>query len=375
MGRLNYALFDDLDIPGIKTMISCTSCGMICDDVPFNEQQLREYYRCNEHYAASSLGGSGSLTLDNQNRYDRIIDLLQPDSGETILDVGCGQGGFMARCLQRRVCATGIEPSEKSRTAVLRAGLEVYSSIDEYAEKCPNVSIGTVVLSHVLEHLLEPRKILEDLVRIAPGAKVYMEVPDAVSYISPDSMRWHELYFEHLNHFSEDSLSLLVADFCAEAGRAESTSFSETLSDIRCLSLCGIFKRHPDQTAERFNKGIVPEFKLPAMTCGDLPQDDRPVAVWGISQYAMLLMGSLPQLRHIDRLFDASPAKIGRKIRGVVIEDSKEIRNLDAGTRLVLPYSQYSDQMLRELDDTALFAGEIVHIESSGNIVTFSRRR
>ena len=100
LGTLTYALFDDLDIPGTKTLICCDKCGMMYDDVALTEKQLQEYYCRNEHYAVSSLGGSGSLSEDNRNRYDRIIDNLHPDPKGTILDVGCGQGGFIAQCLQ-----------------------------------------------------------------------------------------------------------------------------------------------------------------------------------------------------------------------------------------------------------------------------------
>ena len=365
LGRLTYALFDDLDIPGTKTLICCDICGMMYDDVAFTEEQLVEYYRCNEHYAVSCLGGSGSQSDDNRKRYDRIIDQLQPNPKGTILDVGCGQGGFVAQCLQRGFLAAGIEPSEKSRNAGGAAGLDIYASIAEYVSKYPQLTISTVVLSHVLEHLLEPCKMIKELVRSAPEALVYIEVPDAASYISPNKIRWHELYFEHLNHFCKDSLSRLAAKSCIEVRTEEALSFSQNLADIQCLSLVGQFKCVPDQTAEHPGTVTVQEFTLPPPPIGDFPPDNRPIALWGVSQYAMLLMGSLPQLKRVDRLFDASPAKIGRKIRGVPVEDAREIRTLSEKTILVVPFSQYSQEMRRELDESALFSGEIVNIQGS----------
>jgi SAM-dependent methyltransferase len=367
LGGLTYALFDDLNIPGTKTLICCNKCGMMYDDIVLTEEQLEEYYRHNEHYAVSSLGGSGSLSEDNQNRYDRIIDNLHPDPKGTILDVGCGQGGFIAKCLQRGFCAAGIEPSEKSRNAGLAAGLDIYASIAEYMEKCPKISISTIVISHVLEHLLEPLEILKELIRNVPQALVYIEVPDAASYISPNAMRWYELYFEHLNHFCKDSFSCLAAQSCIEVITAGSTPFSKNLADIRCLFLVGRFPYTADYPVKSPCIGICPQFTLPSLPDGDLPQNDKPIALWGLSQYAMLLMGSLPQLKRVDRLFDASPAKIGRKIRGVTIEDPKGISTLSKETRLVLPHSQYSQQMLRELDKSASFSGEIVNIQGTKN--------
>jgi SAM-dependent methyltransferase len=363
LGGLTYALFDDLNIPGTKTLICCNKCGMMYDDIVLTEEQLEEYYRHNEHYAVSSLGGSGSLSEDNQNRYDRIIDNLHPDPKGTILDVGCGQGGFVAQCLQHGFCAAGIEPSEKSRNTGLAAGLDIYASIAEYMEKCPKISISTIVISHVLEHLLEPLEILKELIRNVPQALVYIEVPDAASYISPNAMRWYEMYFEHLNHFCKDSFSCLAAQSCIEVITVGSTPFSKNLADIQCLFLVGRFPYTAGYPVKSPFIGICPQqFTLPPLPDGDLPQNDKPIALWGLSQYAMLLMGSLPQLKRVDRLFDASPAKTGRKIRGVTIEDPKGISNLSKETRLVLPYSQYSLQMQRELDESASFSGEIVNI-------------
>jgi hypothetical protein len=130
----------------------------------------------------------------------------------------------------------------------------------------------------------------------------------------------------------------------------------------------------PDHQAQRPNLVKSPRFTLPQLPHFDLPRDNRPVALWGISQYAMLLMGSLPQLRRVDRLFDASSAKIGRMIRGIIVEDAKEIGTLSNMTTLVLPYSQHLQQILKEIEESASFAGEIVHMQSSGNSVTLFRR-
>jgi SAM-dependent methyltransferase len=348
---------------------------MMYDDVAFTAEQLKEYYNRNEHYAVSSLGGTGSLSADNLSRYDRIIDDLQPEPDGTILDVGCGQGGFVAQCLKRGFSAAGIEPSKKSRDACLKTGLDVFSSIEEYASNCPHVRIGTIVLSHVLEHLLVPQDMLKALSRLAPGAAIYVEVPDGESYISPDKVRWHELYFEHLNHFCKESLLNLAVCSGIEVERAGSAAFSRDQADVRCLSAIGRLGDRQGRTLKKDCIAAVPEFTLPQLPVLDLPKDNRPLALWGVSQYAMLLIGTLPQLKRITRLFDASPAKIGRKIRGVAVEDTKHLGTLSGETRLVLPFSQHSQQMLRELEGSAIFSGEIVYIRSSGDAMSFIGRR
>jgi hypothetical protein len=221
---------------------------------------------------------------------------------------------------------------------------------------------------------MNPLQMLKELALYAPEALVYIEVPDAASYLTPYAIRWHELYYEHLNHFCKESLLSFAADSGVEVMRAEFAPFSQNQADVQCLIIVGRFGDLPDHQAQRPNLVKSPRFTLPQLPHFDLPRDNRPVALWGISQYAMLLMGSLPQLRRVDRLFDASSAKIGRMIRGIIVEDAKEIGTLSNMTTLVLPYSQHLQQILKEIEESASFAGEIVHMQSSGNSVTLFRR-
>ena len=362
LGRLTYALFDDLEFPGAKTLVCCDGCGMMYDDVAFTEEQLQKYYRRNEHYAVYSDGGNGGLSADNMDRYDRIIDRLRPPLEGMILDVGCGQGGFAARCVRRGFSAAGIEPSQKSRDAGASAGIEVYPSIEKFAAGHPDAKIGAIVLSHIMEHLMNPLRMLKELARHAPDALVYMEVPDAASYLCPNSIRWHEMYFEHLNHFCKESLSNLAEQSRIEVLNAEAVSFSRNRADNICISLIGRFSENLNLQTRHPETVRGPRCILPPLPHCDLPPDDGPIALWGISQYAMLLMGSLPQLTKVVRMFDMSPAKIGRKIRGIAVEDPKEMATLAEETALVIPYSRYSMQMRAEIERSGIFMGRIIQI-------------
>ena len=54
---------------------------------------MQDYYRRNDHYAYSGVGGGG-FSPDDNARYDRIIDAVDPGADGLILDYGCGQGGL-----------------------------------------------------------------------------------------------------------------------------------------------------------------------------------------------------------------------------------------------------------------------------------------
>lgn len=364
LAQLNYALFDDLKMSGHKTLVQCNTCGMLYDDVNFSDDQLQQYYRRNEHYAVSGIGGSGSISEDNKTRYDRILDLLAPDANGVILDFGCGQGGFISRCIEHGLKAVGIESSAKSREAAHEAGLQVHESMHAFVTVNPSCKIQAVVFSHVLEHVLNPINLIRFFAEYANDSLVYIEVPDADSYLSPKSVRWQEMYFEHLSHFQKRDIAELARRSCMEIIKEGETPFSSLQSDVCCRFIVGRFATNQKLMEESACSGY--EYhqisQLPDVSVENIPQDDHPLALWGVSQYAMLLLGSCPEILYrIRRLFDASPAKIGRSIKGIVVEPSSELDTLTDDFILIIPKSIFLPQMLSLLPSTG-FKGMVMEV-------------
>lgn len=364
LAQLCYALFDDLKMPGHKTLVQCYKCGMLYDDVHFSDNQLQQYYRRNEHYAVSGIGGSGSVSKDNKARYDRIIDLLKPGSDGVILDFGCGQGGFISQCLEHGLKAVGIEPSAKSREVAKKAGLHVYRSMDAFVKNNPSWKVQAVVFSHVLEHLMNPIHPIRVFAEYANDALVYIEVPDAGSYLSPNAIRWQEMYFEHLSHFRKQNIAEFARRSGIEIKKEGETPFSSLQADVRCRFIVGRFTAKQKLIGVSAFSGYEyhPISQLPSVFIENIPQNNRPLALWGVSQYAMLLLGSCPELLcRIRRLFDVSPAKIGRSIKGIVIESSSELGTLTDDFILLIPKSLFLPQMLSLLPGTG-FKGTVVEV-------------
>ena len=349
LATLRYALFDDLCMSGEKRLAGCRRCGMLYDDVALTERQLAEYYGKNEHYAVSSTGGTGGISEDNATRYGRILSVLSPERDGVILDVGCGQGGFVDHCRAKGLAAVGVEPSQRSRAAASNLGLPVFPSLDAFRAAHSEKPVAAVVLSHVLEHLLRPLDLLRRMAQMAPGAKVYVEVPDAASYLAPGAVRWQELYFEHLAHFRSKNLTDIARLAGIRPRNAGTCSFSPAQSETHCCFVVGVVDGTVEPvTAPAFAEGSHIE-RLPPVPEVVLPGRGNPLALWGVSQYAMLLLGSRPELVGVSRLFDASPAKIGRTIGGVLVEAPDALATLPADAMLLLPQSPYTTRMIEHL--------------------------
>ncbi|MBF0232159.1 MAG: methyltransferase domain-containing protein [Desulfamplus sp.] len=336
---------------------------MLYDNINFSDTQLQEYYLHNEHYAVSTTGGSGSLSEDNKARYDRIINVLKPNSNGVILDFGCGQGGFVSRCIEHGFKAVGIEPSAKSRQLAQKSGLQVYESITAFITEKPLCNIKGVIFSHVLEHLIDPLNFLHIVAQSSPDALVYIEVPDTDSYLSPTSVRWERMYFEHLSHFRKNSLAQLASLANIEIIKEGVTAFSELQQDNKCRYIVGYFADKQSKQEISAYAGYKYE-RIPQLPSiyKNIPKDNRHLALWGISQYAMLLLGSYLEHNQLRiTLFDSSPAKIGRTIKGIPIDSSNNLSSLTVDHVLLLPKSNYLPQMREHLLCIG-FKGQIVEI-------------
>ena len=94
------------------------------------------------------------------------------DINSRVLDVGCGDGSLLLYLKKnKRVDGRGLELNQKDVQECLGKGLAV---IEGDAEKdlinYPNKSFDTAILNQAIQQFYEPRKVLNELLRIADKA-------------------------------------------------------------------------------------------------------------------------------------------------------------------------------------------------------------
>lgn len=116
-------------------------------------------------------------------RFQVILDAFPRKKGLSVLDVGCGDGAFLELSASRGFNTTGLEISEervKRAKRFLRSkGVSADVAVGD-VNKTPfkGGTFDIVVASEVIEHTLNPRKAVSELVRIAkPGGTVIITVP------------------------------------------------------------------------------------------------------------------------------------------------------------------------------------------------------
>jgi 2-polyprenyl-3-methyl-5-hydroxy-6-metoxy-1,4-benzoquinol methylase len=95
-----------------------------------------------------------------QGRFRGFVDHLYfPGPGARLLDIGCGNGSFLLRMQSMGWDVCGVEVDANSAQQARASGLDVRMGLLSDAN-LPEKSFDAVHLSHVIEHLHDPGKIL-----------------------------------------------------------------------------------------------------------------------------------------------------------------------------------------------------------------------
>lgn len=145
---------------------------------------IRRFVLENWYGYPSPRRGAGSLIL----RWSAFFlsfaaarDAIPYRGGGNLLDVGCGGGSYLYRLKRWGWNVYGVEPSTAGASQARSLGLNVYQG--QIKEAGFRDSFFDVVrLSHVLEHLTDPRGTFCEIKRILkPDGMVYVTVPNARS--------------------------------------------------------------------------------------------------------------------------------------------------------------------------------------------------
>jgi 2-polyprenyl-3-methyl-5-hydroxy-6-metoxy-1,4-benzoquinol methylase len=140
------------------------------------------------------------------------------------LDIGCGEGFLLKEMLEVGLDATGMDFSEfgikKYNPSVFDNFLmgDIYTTLDSLVTK--RIRYDFVVLANVLEHVREPKKLIEMIYSILkPKGILAVIVPNDFSEFQL-ALKAHDKFEkeywilppDHLNYFSQSSLSNLLSE-------------------------------------------------------------------------------------------------------------------------------------------------------------------
>lgn len=162
-----------------------------------------------------------------------------PPSRRALLDVGAHVGRFLEMALERGWRAEGIELNPRTAAHARRATGAPVHEADVRALAAAGRRFDAVTLTDVLEHIPEPRSVLETVARIlAPGGSIAVKVPNGPNQLRKERVRAAlglstrvsvADNLVHVNHFSVRALATALEragfqDVNVLVGRPELTS-------------------------------------------------------------------------------------------------------------------------------------------------------
>jgi cyclopropane-fatty-acyl-phospholipid synthase len=150
------------------------------------------------------LSEDDSLEEGAERKLEYAFESLALEAGDSLLDVGCGWGGFVRYCAARGIDATGISLSRHqldfARRRLAEDGLEATLLYQDFFEYEPPAQFDAISLMGSIEDLSDYDEVMRRLTAwLRPGGRVYLDfasvdrrfgvAPFVTKYVWPGAFR------------------------------------------------------------------------------------------------------------------------------------------------------------------------------------------
>ena len=208
-------------VPAEYAIWRCSGCGLeqtLPRPLPHDLKQLYETYY--------NFGGERGTTYTRLREWFfsswlyRVWVTLDGDGSfharrgrGRLLDIGCNEGRGLKIHKQNGFSPEGLELNPRAAAIARSLGFTVYETpLEDFHPATP---YDVVVLSNVLEHSADPKRMLLDIARILePGGQVWIACPNNQSWLrrlfGRAWINWHVPF--HIVHFSPTTLRRLLVE-------------------------------------------------------------------------------------------------------------------------------------------------------------------
>lgn len=243
-------------LPGTFPVGRCRACGLAYANPRLGDAALTAAYTaCGaaeaDARAPSTPPGPFTRWWRHTTQRQVVGDWVQQGP---VLDVGCNNGDLMLAVRERGLEVAGIETSATGVRVCRDRGLQVTQGRWEDVS-LPDETLGTILMSHVLEHFGDPLRALEKARRaLRPGGRIVIAVPNsrgAVARLFRSHWHgWDPPY--HLTHFDPRALATMLG----RAGFKVTHLSTRGVPDDVTRSLAKAF--HRPVRALWFRAGLLP---------------------------------------------------------------------------------------------------------------------
>ncbi len=374
LSKICFETFANTPIRGDFSLVVCGQCGFCFNDFPLVRTDFSDYYGNDTSYLTSgtmSVGGSLEFEEKRLESFAKRLVSYIPSLNSKIIDVGSSRGGLLTRLARQGFTELyGVDPNPGCvRFIEETLGFKAAAGS---AELLPfgDMRAEVLVYSHVIEHVIELRTLLSVARdRLNNDGIICVEVPDASRYQDGSVLPYQSLYLEHVNHFSPDTL---VNYFSAHGFDVVSLELLSEKHSARGVFPCiwAVFRqgnspgrRNTKELEISVSTYIGWSNRHPLMKqIHGLSVDRTPVYLWGMSYYAMLLLGQTDlRFCNLAGFVDKDQMKQNCKVMNLPIQSPEILARANPVDVVLITALGYESQIVEELQRMA-FAGKTVRL-------------
>lgn len=158
-------------------VLKCKDCGLVfLDRWDDSIQQGGGYYEeAHMHDNEPEETFEEWIEITKEDDMRRAESLKELCEGKSVLDFGCGSGGFLRFIKPVAMNVSGIELERDARERLNEEGLQVYETLEECSGE-----FDVITSFHVLEHLAEPKEYLIKMKNhLKDNGSIIIETPNA----------------------------------------------------------------------------------------------------------------------------------------------------------------------------------------------------
>lgn len=202
-----------------RHIYQCKMCDLYWLSPQLTDQEKKDLYS-NSYFEDENRKYSYDLQVKECEQCfietaSKLAQLIPKNSN--ILDVGCANGRFLEICKAYGINCTGVEFSPSAVESARKKGLNIISGDINHPD-LNNQKFNAIHMSHVLEHLDNPRATIQKLhTLLKPNGIIYIEVPrqldswlDRINEARKKYYNYGPFSLHHSVFFSPKSLTLLL---------------------------------------------------------------------------------------------------------------------------------------------------------------------
>lgn len=204
----------------IQHFLICKNCLLIKNNTELSTTELNTYYQDSynkKNYSAEHNLIFSRMLIPSKFRIDLIINRgIKFLSGEKLLEIGPGSGSMLYLFEKMNLNTFAVEPDidavkwlkNNFKAKIFHA---FFSDWVNDKEKYKKIKFDWIVITHVLEHLKNPKVFLNQIKeKLSENGKLLIEIPNANNPYS-DGKEWGHLFDPgHFYYYTIDNLKRML---------------------------------------------------------------------------------------------------------------------------------------------------------------------